>query len=73
MLNDKIKNIFIGHINSTFNTKPDIFIPVGNPGIDHRGIMFRTDNVVSVLLDKIREIELPSTQDVMNMLSEVDN
>ena len=35
--------------------------------------MFRTDNVVSVLLDKIREIELPSTQDVMNMLSEVDN
>ena len=72
-LNDKIKNIFIGHINSTFNIKPDIFIPVGNPGIDHRGIMFRTDNVVSVLLDKIREIELPSTQDVMNMLSEVDN
>ena len=73
MLNDKIKNIFIGHINSTFNTKPDIFIPVGNPGIDHTGIMFRTDNVVSVLLDKIREIELLSTQDVVNMLSEVEN
>ena len=72
VLNDKIKNIFIGHINSTFNIKPDIFIPVGNPGIDHRGIMFRTDNVVSVLLDKIREIELLSTQDVVNMLSEVD-
>ena len=70
-LNDKIKNIFIGHINSTFNIKPDIFIPVGNPGIDHRGIMFRTDNVVSVLLDKIRENGLLSTQDVMNMLSGV--
>ena len=70
-LNGKIKNIFIGHINSTFNIKPDIFIPVGNPGIDHRGIMFRTDNVVSVLLDKIRENGLLSTQDVMNMLSGV--
>ena len=73
ILNNKIKNIFIGHINSTFNIKPDIFIPVGNPGIDHRGIMFRTDNVVSVLLDKIRENGLLSTQDVMNMLSGVED
>ena len=73
ILNDKVKNIFIGHINSTFNIRPDIFIPVGNPGIDHQGIMFRTDNVVSVLLDKIRENDLLSTQDVVNMLSGVDD
>ena len=73
ILNDRIKNIFIGHINSRFNIKPDIFIPVGNPGIDHRGIMFRTDNVVSVLLNKIRENGLLSTQDVMNMLSGVND
>jgi formylmethanofuran dehydrogenase subunit B len=75
LTSDKIKldkryfNIVLGHPNSSFSSVPDIFIPVGTPGIDYDGIMFRTDNVVSVALKKIREIKLPSTEDIINRLT----
>jgi len=75
LTSDKIKldkryfNIVLGHPNSSFSSVPDIFIPVGTPGIDCDGIMFRTDNVVSVALKKIREIKLPSTEDIINRLT----
>ena len=75
LTSDKIKldkryfNIVLGHPNSSFSSVPDIFIPVGTPGIDYDGIMFRTDNVVSVALKKIREIKLPSIEDIINRLS----
>lgn len=75
LTSDKIKldkryfNIVLGHPNSSFSGVPDIFIPVGTPGIDYDGIMFRTDNVVSVALKKIREIKLPSTEDIINRLT----
>ena len=75
LTSDKIKldkrcfNIVLGHPNSSFSSVPDIFIPVGTPGIDYDGIMFRTDNVVSVALKKTREIKLPSTEDIINRLT----
>jgi formylmethanofuran dehydrogenase subunit B len=56
-LDAKLTNIVIGHPNSKFSSMPDIFIPIGIPGIDYKGIMFRTDNVVSVNLKKIRDIK----------------
>ena len=68
-LNKNIYNIVIGHPNSVFDHKPDIFIPVGIPGIDYDGIMFRTDNVVSVALKNIRDIKLPTTENIINQLS----
>ncbi|MED5502032.1 MAG: hypothetical protein VX623_00340, partial [Pseudomonadota bacterium] len=68
-LNKKIFNIVIGHPNCVFDHKPDIFIPVGIPGIDYDGIMFRTDNVVSVALKNIRDIKLPTTENIINKLS----
>ena len=57
-----------GHPNCVFDHKPDIFIPVGIPGIDYDGIMFRTDNVVSVALKNIRDIKLPTTENIINQL-----
>ena len=68
-LDTRCFNIVLGHPNSSFSSMPDIFIPVGIPGIDYDGIMFRTDNVVSVALKKIREIKLPSTEDIINRLT----
>ena len=68
-LNKNIYNIVIGHPNSVFDHKPDIFIPVGIPGIDYDGIMFRTDNVVSVALKNIRDIKLPTTENIINQLN----
>ena len=59
----------MGHPNSIFDNMPDIFIPVGIPGVDYDGIMFRTDNVVSVALKKIRNIKLPTTENIINQLS----
>ena len=68
-INKKIKNIVIGHPNSTFTNQPDIFIPVGIPGIDYEGIMFRTDNVVSVALKDVRNISLPNSQSILDKLA----
>lgn len=33
----------------------DVYIPTGTPGIDHAGIQFRTDSVVSLPLKKLRD------------------
>ena len=68
-LNKNVKNIVLGHPNTTFTMAPDIFIPVGIPGIDYEGIMFRTDNVVSVALKSIRGIKLPTTQNILDKLA----
>ena len=68
-INKNLKNIVIGHPNSRFTFQPDVFIPVGIPGIDYRGIMFRTDNVVSIALKKIRAINLPTTKEILDKLN----
>ena len=68
-LDPKLMNIVIGHPNSKFSSMPDIFIPIGIPGIDHKGIMFRTDNVVSVHLKKIRDIKLPTLKYIFDRLT----
>jgi hypothetical protein len=47
-----------------FDKQPDVFIPVGTPGIDHAGHAYRLDNVVAIRLKKLRESGLPSTADV---------
>ena len=68
-INKNIKNIVLGHPNTTFTSAPDIFIPVGIPGIDYEGIMFRTDNVVSVALKRVRDVKLPTTQNILDKLA----
>ncbi len=68
IMNKNIYNIVLGHPNSKLNIEPDIFIPIGIPGLDHEGIMFRTDNVVSVALKSVRKLKLPSTQTIFNKL-----
>jgi formylmethanofuran dehydrogenase subunit B len=45
-----------------------VYIPVGTPGIDHRGQMCRVDNVVSLPLHQVRESALPSVAGVCNLL-----
>jgi formylmethanofuran dehydrogenase subunit B len=68
-INKNLYNIVLGHPNTKFTNMPDIFIPVGIPGIDYDGIMFRTDNVVSVALKNIRDIKLPTTENIINRLT----
>ena len=48
-----------------FEREPDVFIPVGTPGVDHAGHYTRTDKVVALPLRKLRDIGLPSVEEVV--------
>ena len=50
------------------NTVPravDVLIPVGTPGLDHDGAVYRTDSVVSLPVRRLRETGLPSAADML--------
>jgi len=64
----KVPSVVIGHANMTLAAEPDVFIPVGTPGIDHKGTMFRSDNVVSLPLAKLRESTLASLSEVITAI-----
>ncbi|NOQ94335.1 MAG: formylmethanofuran dehydrogenase subunit B [Methylophaga sp.] len=64
------KTIVLGRSGMTFAQEPEVFIPVGTPGIDHAGRAFRTDGVVSVPLRKLRDSGLPSTFDVLTAVEQ---
>ena len=65
-----LPTIVVGRSGMTFAKEPDVFIPVGTPGIDHAGHAFRLDNVVAVRLKKLRDSGLPSTSDVLNAIEQ---
>jgi formylmethanofuran dehydrogenase subunit B len=65
-----LPTIVVGRSGMTFSKEPDVFIPVGTPGIDHAGHAYRMDNVVAIRLKKIRESDLPSTAEVLNAIEQ---
>lgn len=62
-----IPTIVLGHPNMKCDTA-DVFIPVGVPGIDHRGLACRTDNVATLPLQALRKSKLPAASDLLNKL-----
>lgn len=48
-----------------FEREPEVFIPVGTPGVDHAGHYTRADKVVALPLRKLRDIGLPSVEAVL--------
>ena len=48
-----------------FARPPEVHIPIGTPGIDHAGQIFRTDGVVALPLAKLRDSGRPSAADVL--------
>jgi len=65
-----VPTIVIGHPNMQFECEPDVFIPVGIPGIDHAGAMARMDSVVSLPLKKVRESTLPTLSYVLTQIND---
>lgn len=65
-----LPTIVFGHAHMKLEKEPDVFIPVGMPGADHRGIMFRTDNVVSLPLEQLRDNALPRLADVLTAIEQ---
>ena len=64
-LNKKNKNIVIGRPYTKYNIEPDVFIPCGIPGVDFKGHIFRTDNVVSLPLSSLRLSHYKSAQQIL--------
>jgi formylmethanofuran dehydrogenase subunit B len=69
VLNKKNKNIIIGHPSTKYNIQPDVFIPCGIPGIDYKGLIFRTDNVVTLPLKAIKIPTHRSAQEILRRLT----
>jgi len=65
-----LPTIVVGRSGMTFEKEPDVFIPVGTPGIDHPGHAYRLDNVVAIRLKKLRDSGLPSTADVLHAIEQ---
>lgn len=60
-----VPTLVIGRSGMTFDREPEVFIPVGVPGIDFPGHMYRCDNVVALPLYQLRESGLPSAAKVL--------
>jgi formylmethanofuran dehydrogenase subunit B len=61
-----IATVVLGTHDLKLLREPEVFIPVGTPGIDHRGQLVRCDSVVSLpLRDLGREAGLARTVDVL--------
>lgn len=65
-----VPSIVIGRSGMTFAQEPEVFIPVGTPGIDHSGHAYRMDNVVAIRLKKLRDSGLPSTSEVVTAIQQ---
>jgi formylmethanofuran dehydrogenase subunit B len=64
----KVPTIVIGHPAMKFEQEPDVFIPVGIPGIDHAGTMFRIDSSVTLPLSALRTSSLPTLAEVIDAI-----
>jgi formylmethanofuran dehydrogenase subunit B len=65
-----VPTIVLGRSGMQFEREPEVFIPVGVPGIDHPGHMYRCDNVVAMPLYKLRDSRLPSAAEVLRAIEE---
>ncbi|MDP2246809.1 MAG: formylmethanofuran dehydrogenase subunit B [Nitrosomonadales bacterium] len=66
----KIPAIVLGHAGTKFTQEPDVFIPVGIPGIDHAGTMFRIDSSVTLPLGKLRTSNVPALAVVITAIEQ---
>jgi formylmethanofuran dehydrogenase subunit B len=55
-----IPTIVLGRTGMACEREPEVFIPVGIPGVDHPGHLFRSDRVVALPLAGLRPSGLPS-------------
>lgn len=64
----ELPTIVVARSGMTFAKEPEVFIPIGTPGIDHAGHAYRLDNVIAIHLKKLRDSGLPSTAEVLNAI-----
>jgi formylmethanofuran dehydrogenase subunit B len=67
----RIPTIVLTTPSTKLRFRPDVFIPVGTPGIDHSGQLFRTDSVVALPLKKVRNSNYSSVSKTINCMLEL--
>jgi formylmethanofuran dehydrogenase subunit B len=60
--------IVLGHPGIDLVQTPEVLIPVGIPGIDHAGYVFRGDGVAVLPLRQLRESRLPAAAEVLRSI-----
>ena len=60
-----VPTVVLGRPGMVGEQEAAVFIPVGTPGVDHAGHLFRADRVVALPLQRLRESALPSVADVI--------
>jgi len=66
----RIPVIAVARPTSALARAADVFIPVATPGLDHAGVLFRTDSVVSLPLRALRQAGLPDARTVLDNIAE---
>ncbi len=64
-----IPTIVVGAPGIDFRREPEVYVPVGIPGLDHAGHVVRTDMVASLPLRRLRNSALPRTADVLREMT----
>lgn len=65
-----LPTVVFGHPDMRLAQEPAVFIPVGVPGVDHSGIAFRCDSVVSLPLARLRDSALPPLPAVLTAIEQ---
>ena len=65
-----IPTIVLGTPETKLKFKPDIFIPVSTPGVDHSGQLIRADSVVSLPLKKLRTSSYANVSSILKQVIE---
>jgi len=60
-----VPTVVLGRDGMAFEREPEVFVPVGTPGVDHAGTLFRADRVVALPLQRLRRSTLPSVADAI--------
>lgn len=60
--------IVLGNCGMNLPSEPQVFIPVGTPGLDHAGHLLRADKVVALHLPKLRDAGLPSVAEAVTAI-----
>jgi formylmethanofuran dehydrogenase subunit B len=63
-----VPTVVLGRAGMSCAPEPAVFIPVGTPGLDHPGHLFRTDRVVALPLAGLRTSHLPSVAQVIEAI-----
>lgn len=65
-----VPTVVLGRWGMTFESDPDVYIPVGVPGLDHAGHFYRTDTVVAIRLRRLRESPYPAVADILTLIEQ---